>query len=114
MRMAVVSRLCTPEQPKDKRKQGLARRGKGGESSHGCTQGECCASKSTPKKRTKRGVNKKANGTIKYKQCDSKEFVNCILESKKISVNKSERKKFLKKYKSEDIYSKYANYIINS
>jgi hypothetical protein len=70
-RMVVVSCVCTPEQPKDNKKQDLARRGKGGYSSHGCAQGTCYEGKSPPQKQTKRDVSKKANRTEKREQTTS-------------------------------------------
>ena len=53
-------------------------------------------------------------GTIYFKQGESESFYKAIVKAIKKKINLENREKFLSRYKSENIYKKYADHILNS
>ena len=53
-------------------------------------------------------------GTIHFKQGDAESFYKSILKTMKKNISIENREKFLSRYKSDDIYRKYAHHILNN
>ena len=53
-------------------------------------------------------------GTVPFKQLDSKSFYEGIINSMKLEISKEKRTEFISDYLTSDIYKKYALHILKS